>query len=357
MSAFDKVIQGSKPQLPSAFTAGGDLPYSNGEAPRAVVPEPSETIVTGRVPADETTIPNGTEDVEDFGNAFKELGFEAIAFYISFHRPTARGWGIFYFEHRMRQFAEVVRRELLLKPEEAARLALRIVRAHEQFHFRFDAYALYHELVLHKPLYNKYSASVYRAVYCTADCFEEALANRSCLESEHVRRFLGRRIFGAQLKPFLKNLFAKAPRGYSDYERPLNELCSGLGGQLFEANPSARLPKPQSDWVSRVRPFRRQSCPEFFLSGKLDHSGKSPEFTLKRGGYKWRVHKSDPDRWPSKPHAHDYEANVKLSIKDGTIWDVTTKKQVDRVKKGDLIELRNEIMRRFPDAALEPLTA
>lgn len=357
MSAFERAIELAKHQLPAAFAVGSSLPYSDGAAPRTVLPQGGEGLVAGNVPADEATIPTGTEDIPDFEGAFNELGFEAIAFYRSFHCPTPEGWwGIFYFDHRVRQFAELVRSEFHITPNEAARLALRIVRAHEHFHFRFDAYALYHELILGKPLYNEYSRSVYAAVYCTSDCLEEALANRSCLESEHARRFFGLRIYNThQVKPFLRNLFAKAPPGYRDYGKPLDELCSGLGGQLFEAKPSARLPKPQSDWVCRA--FRRGHCPEYFLHSDLGTNGKAPEFTLKRGGYKWRVHKSDPDHWPSKPHAHDYDGNVKLDIKDGTVYDVTTKKPIDKVKRGDLVELRNEITRRFPGTPLDPLMA
>jgi len=222
-----------------------------------------------------------------------------------------------------------------LENVEAARRAIGIARAHELFHFRFDVYALYNELILQKPLYNEYSQCVYRAVYCTADCFEEALANRSCLESEHARRSFGTRVYSAdQIKAFLKEWFAKAPPGYSDYGRALDELCSGLGGQLFEGNRSGRLSRPQSDWVYRT--FYKGLCPEFLLPDTLENGGAAPEFTLKRSGYKWRVHKNDPDPWPSTPNAHDYEANVKLDIKDGTVYDATTKKTVHRVKKADL---------------------
>jgi hypothetical protein len=345
VSAFDKTIELAKRQLPAAFTVGGGLPYPA----RAVVPKRVKGALANPVALVETAIPTGAEDVRDFEDTFKELGFEAIAFYVSFHRPTPQGlWGIFYFDHRIRQFAEVIRREFQLQPDDAAHLAARIVRAHEQFHFRFDAYALYNELILHKPLYNEYSKCVYRAVYCTPDCFEEAVANRSCLESEHARRHFGLRIYNKhQIRPFLKKLFAKAPPGYSDYGRPVDELCSGLGGQLFEAKSSARLPKPQSEWVYRA--FSKANCRESFLLDKLDHDGKPPEFTFPRriGGYKWRVHKNDPDTWPSKPHAHDYEENVKLNIKAGSVWDVTTQKRIGCVKKSDLVELRNGACQRL----------
>jgi len=241
VSAFDRAIQLAKGQLPAAFTVGGGLPYSDGEAPRAIVPESDEGLLADRVVAIETINPTGTEDIEDFEDAVKEIGFEAIAFYISFHRPTPQGqWGIFYFDHRVRQFAEVVRREFQLKPDEAARQAFNIVRAHERFHFRFDVSALYHELILKKPLYNEYFASVYRTVYCTAECFEEALANRACLELPLIPRprksawYIETR--QSAMKPFLEKLFARLPPGYKDYGRPLNELCSGLEGNFLRRN-------------------------------------------------------------------------------------------------------------------------
>jgi hypothetical protein len=153
----------------------------------------------------------------------------------------------------------------------------------------------------------------------------------------------------------LKNLFAKAPPGYSDYRRPLDELCSGLGGQLFEAKPSARLPKPQADWVYRT--FFKGNCPEFLLHSKFSSGGAAPEFRLKLSGYIWQIHMNDPDPRPSKPHAHDYRENAKLDLRDGTVYNGTTKKRVDRVKRSDLVELRDEFARRFPDASLDPLMA
>jgi hypothetical protein len=361
VSAFDKAIEGARQQIPAAFDIGGDLPYSDGRNPRPIQAEKGEDLVAGRAAVIETTIPAGMEDTRDFESAFKEAGFEAIAFYISFHRPTVQGqWGIFYFDHRLRQFAEIVKRELpdlKLNPVGAARLAFKIVRSHEQFHFRFDTYALYHELILRKPLYNEYTTSVYREVFCTSECFEEALANRACLEAEPLRRFFRLRIFDAQVKPFLKKLFAKAPPGYCDFAKPPADLSSGLGGQLLEGKPSARLSAPQSGWLFRSRPFRGQRCPEFFLVNNLDKAGKAPEFRFRRGRYIWQVHKNDADHWPSKPHAHDYDEHVKLDIRDGTVYDVRTRKPVGNIKKNELLELRDEIARRFPDMAIEPITA
>jgi hypothetical protein len=155
MAAFDESIELAKRQLPGAFTIGGSLPYSGGGDPRRL-PLGLDDLEEGAFAnAIGSVIPSGTEDVRNFEHSFKELGFEAIAFYVSFHKPMPDGlWGIVYFDHRVRQFAEIVRREFDLKPDEAARLAFDIVRAHELFHFRFDVYALYNELILQKPLYN-----------------------------------------------------------------------------------------------------------------------------------------------------------------------------------------------------------
>jgi hypothetical protein len=124
MAAFDRTVELAKRQLPRAFTIGGGLPYSGGGDPRRL-PERLDNLEEGAFAnAVGSTIPAGTEEAgtEDvrnlegsFTESFGELGFEAIAFYVSFHKPTPDGlWGIFYFDHRVRQFTEIVRREFHL---------------------------------------------------------------------------------------------------------------------------------------------------------------------------------------------------------------------------------------------------
>jgi hypothetical protein len=94
VSAFERAIELAKRQLPAAFTVGGGLPHSDGGDPRAVMPERNEGALANAVPLLETAIPKGDEDVGDFEGSFKELGIEAIAFYVSFHCPTPSGlWG------------------------------------------------------------------------------------------------------------------------------------------------------------------------------------------------------------------------------------------------------------------------
>jgi hypothetical protein len=245
-----------------------------------------------------------------------------------------------------------------ITPELALSLAYQIVREHERFHFRFDVYAFYHELILKKSMYNHYFESVYQKVFCTYECFEEALANHAAFRLLFISR--GDRLSDIGRVPiqrFLEKLFATAPPGYSDYRNPLGELRSGLGGQMFDGTPTGRLPSPQSNWVAQTKPFWNRPCPEFVLHDSLTKAGKAPQFQKKVGGYIWRVHKSDPDRWPSDPHAHDYNAGVKLDVESGYVYDVRTRKQVAKISKSELVEIRREIERKFPDKPLQPMAA
>jgi hypothetical protein len=153
-----------------------------------------------------------------------------------------------------------------LKHVEAARLAIGIVRAHELFHFRFDVYALYNELILQKPLYNEYSQCVYRAVYCTADCFEETLANRSCRNLSARRSFEGS--LALTQSAFLKEWLRLWSFGYG---RALDGLCSGLG-TAFEESLGTAI-RPQSDWVYRTF---IGALSEFLLPDTLETGGAAP---------------------------------------------------------------------------------
>jgi sulfur carrier protein ThiS len=43
------------------------------------------------------------------------------------------------------------------------------------------------------------------------------------------------------------------------------------------------------------------------------------EKTVSRDGH-WRMHANDPDPWPSRPHAHNYETNEVLNLETGDIY-------------------------------------
>lgn len=44
------------------------------------------------------------------------------------------------------------------------------------------------------------------------------------------------------------------------------------------------------------------------------------EERVKFRGEKWVVHKNDPDPFPSNPHAHNYEAGLKLHLGNGELY-------------------------------------
>jgi hypothetical protein len=44
------------------------------------------------------------------------------------------------------------------------------------------------------------------------------------------------------------------------------------------------------------------------------------EVTIKRDGHIWRIHKTDPDAFPSKPHAINIESGLKLDLSTGNLF-------------------------------------
>jgi len=47
------------------------------------------------------------------------------------------------------------------------------------------------------------------------------------------------------------------------------------------------------------------------------------EVTVRRDGCVWRIHKSDADPFPSRPHAHNMESGLKLDIGNGRLYCLT----------------------------------
>jgi len=63
------------------------------------------------------------------------------------------------------------------------------------------------------------------------------------------------------------------------------------------------------------------------------------EATIRRDGCIWRIHKYDPDPFPSNPHAHNVESGLKLDLSNGRLWlgRRDTQKSIDRK---DLLAIR-----------------
>ena len=63
---------------------------------------------------------------------------------------------------------------------------------------------------------------------------------------------------------------------------------------------------------------------------------------VKHNGEIWMVHKNDADPHPPIPHAHNYDANLKLHLGNGDLYD--KKKIVGNVGKKSLIAIREKIV-------------
>jgi hypothetical protein len=61
---------------------------------------------------------------------------------------------------------------------------------------------------------------------------------------------------------------------------------------------------------------------------------------IKRGGLIWIIHKNDFDPFPSRPHAHEVQQNLKLDLRNGDCYRV--KKYVTTIHKKDLLYIRAE---------------
>lgn len=88
----------------------------------------------------------------------------------------------------------------------------------------------------------------------------------------------------------------------------------------------------------------------------LDHSilparttRRLTEVTVRAKGEVWRIHKSDADPFPSDPHAHNLETNLKLDMKTGDLYR-GTQKQDHKISKKDLKCINSEYKRLRKDA-------
>jgi hypothetical protein len=66
------------------------------------------------------------------------------------------------------------------------------------------------------------------------------------------------------------------------------------------------------------------------------------EQQVKHKGEVWVIHKNDADPHPSIPHAHNYDANLKLHLGNGDLYN--KRKIVGNIGKKALIALREKIV-------------
>jgi hypothetical protein len=65
------------------------------------------------------------------------------------------------------------------------------------------------------------------------------------------------------------------------------------------------------------------------------------EVTVKGDGQIWRIHKSDPDPFPSDPHAHNVESGLKLNLSNGDLF-LRSQYAGRSVSKKALLEIRQK---------------
>ena len=70
---------------------------------------------------------------------------------------------------------------------------------------------------------------------------------------------------------------------------------------------------------------------------------------IQQGQVQWVVHKNDPDPFPSDPHAHNYEADLKLHLGNGELYNGS--KCVGKIPAKKFKELRSS----FKSISLPPL--
>ena len=81
---------------------------------------------------------------------------------------------------------------------------------------------------------------------------------------------------------------------------------------------------------------------------------RNDEVTIKRDGCVWRIHRNDPDPFPSQPHAHNVESGLKLDLSNGRLY--FGRKFAGRsISSKDLEFIRSEAANR--DIILPPLVA
>jgi hypothetical protein len=82
--------------------------------------------------------------------------------------------------------------------------------------------------------------------------------------------------------------------------------------------------------------------------------GKIEKAQIRSNGCCWVIHRNDQDTFPSNPHAHDYDNNVKLDLGSGMIY--RKKDPYKKMSKKELMTLRNLIRAKLPDLPLPEFT-
>lgn len=74
---------------------------------------------------------------------------------------------------------------------------------------------------------------------------------------------------------------------------------------------------------------------------------------IKSSGVVWKIHLNDPDPFPSDPHAHQLDNNIKLDLGNGECF--RKRKYLKTIPRKELLKIREQVVVRFK-GELPPLT-
>jgi len=92
--------------------------------------------------------------------------------------------------------------------------------------------------------------------------------------------------------------------------------------------------------------------------GSYSNSGMRGDrlgFLVKTQGKRWYIHRYDKDPFPSDPHAHNDEDDIKLDLTNGDCYSTKHKKIVRQIRLKDLLEIRGKFIEKgvkMPDLAV-----
>lgn len=174
---------------------------------------------------------------QDYNNGIlTELGLEAYATYLPLHffledkGDDTPSWGIYISLQGILKLAAVIQEaaiNLWGVPDQQAKInftdvAYQILLRHELEHYKVESFALNAEMMLGEPIYTPYLMNVYTNTYCTDECLEEALANRTILDSTVIKEMFSK--LYPERKPAVpwRDLICKLfldhqPPGYRNY--------------------------------------------------------------------------------------------------------------------------------------------
>jgi hypothetical protein len=161
----------------------------------------------------------------------------------------------------------------------------------------------------------------------------------------------------AKLKAELSSHFS-AVRKQNISSRDIHDALFVLYADKFDLEFSGWLTDSKIEFEDALKALSDFDFNELFCVVEIDSEvfpmgtfiEKKVQF--KAMGQKWIIHKNDKDPFPSNPHAHHYEQNLKLDLGDGTLYNKRTK--VKKIRYKDLLDIRARVKQVF-SGELPPL--